>query len=58
MKHGSQFNYLLEKKGTKKKARIEADQVPLTAPVKKIKKRLESITSTLTESNDKAHKTR
>ena len=30
-------NYLLEKKGTKKKSRIEADQVPLTAPVKKSK---------------------
>ena len=26
-------NYLLEKKGNKKKSRIEADQVPLTAPV-------------------------
>ena len=36
-------NYLLKKKGTekeKKKARIEADQVPLTALVQKDKKQL------------------
>ena len=52
--------YLLEKKGSEKKAEIEADQVPLTVTVKRNKKqlRLEAINNTLTKSNDKAHNTR
>ena len=50
----------LEKKGTIKKAGIEAGQVPLRAPVKWDRKqlRLEAITNWFMKSNDKAHKTR
>ena len=33
-------NYLLKKKGTENKARIEPYQIPQTAPVKKDKKQL------------------